>query len=77
MTRRKLTDAEIITGIREATAAWQAPQDTDYYAERFGVLPATMRAYLLRLADAGAVEHYRARTYARFVDTWIAKESQP
>lgn len=70
---RYIPDYEIITGIREATAAWQAPQDTDYYAARWHVTPETMRQRLLRLTDAGMLAHHRARGYARFVDTWTVK----
>ena len=54
MSRRKCTDAELLAGIAEATAAWNAPQDTAYYAEKFGYASVgKLRRHLLRLAAAG------------------------
>jgi predicted ArsR family transcriptional regulator len=63
------TDIELLTGIREATSAWQAPQTTAYYAERWHVKPMAMRRWLLRLERAGLVERYGVRDW-----TWTAKD---
>ena len=54
MSRRRHTDAALLAGIAEATAAWNAEQDTAYYAERFGYASVgKLRRHLLRLAAAG------------------------
>ena len=54
MSRRKQSDAEILAGIAEATAAWNAEQDTAYYAEKFGYQSVgKLRRHLLRLAAEG------------------------
>ena len=66
-----IPDAEIIAGIREATAAWNAPQDTRYYAARWNhVSRDRMRRRLLRMAAAGLLERHRALAHSRLGDTW-------
>jgi hypothetical protein len=62
------TDTALLAGIREATSAWQAPQTTVYYAERFGCKDDAMRRWLLRLERAGLVERHGEREW-----TWEAK----
>ena len=77
MPKRKLIAQQIIAGIRAATAAWNAPQDTDYYADKWHVAPATMATLLHQLEAEGLVTRSRARAYARFVDTWTVTEDTP
>lgn len=72
---RIITDDTIIAGIREATAAWNAPQDTGYYAARWHVTPGTMRGRLLRMAAAGKLAQHRALACARLGDTWTVRET--
>jgi hypothetical protein len=66
----KISDAKLVAGIRAATAAWNAPQDTTYYAARFGMNVSDTHARLMALCAAGVVErHGRARA-GRAAHTW-------
>lgn len=66
-----ITDTEILAGIREATAAWNAPQDTSYYAARWNnVSRDRMRRRLARMAAAGLLQRHRALAHSRLGDTW-------
>ena len=77
MPKRKLTDAQIIAGIREATSAWNAPQDTDYYAEKFHVSFSAIYAALRRLeADGRIASHQRPRSGIS-ARTWTVMEETP
>jgi hypothetical protein len=70
MTARKHTDAAIMAGIAEATAAWQAPQDTTYFAERFGYTEPEMLRILARLADAGHLTRRKRRAWGSTLNVW-------
>lgn len=70
----RLTDAVIVAGVRAATAAWKAPQDTAYYAERWHVSPGALRRRLRRLAAAGLLVRQPGRRYSGLVDTWVVAE---
>jgi hypothetical protein len=72
---KRLTDAELLTSIREATAAWQAPQDTEYYAAKHGYMPGAMIVRLRQLAAAGLITRHAGRAWGKWVDTWEAKET--
>lgn len=51
----RYTDAQITTGIAEATAAYQAAPATSYLAARFGYTPKAMLRRLQRLHRAGLI----------------------
>jgi len=46
---------ELVAGIRAAQQAWNAPQDTLYFAEKFSYTPKYMLDLLQRLAEAGRI----------------------
>lgn len=73
MLKRYIPDAVILAGIRDATAAWNAPQDTGYYAERWHVTPGSMRRLLLSLEAEGLLERHRALACSRLGDTWTVR----
>jgi hypothetical protein len=66
-----ISDTEIIAGIRAATAAWNAPQETGYYAARWNVSQDAMRRRLSRMAKAGKLERHLALHSSRLGDTWV------
>lgn len=71
MTPRRISDAQIVAGIAEATAAWNAPQDTSYYAERFRYTPGAILDRLRALEAAGLVTRQRRLEWGGCVDTWV------
>jgi hypothetical protein len=73
----RLPDAELVDSIREATAAWNAPQDAIYYAEKHGIELTKMLVMLHRLEAAGLVEQRKRRAWGEFLTEWIVKEPQP
>jgi hypothetical protein len=70
MKTRYIPDDVILAGIRDATAAWNAPQDVSYYAARWHVSQWKMRKLLLLLEGEGLLERHRALAHSRLGDTW-------
>jgi hypothetical protein len=68
--RNDLDDDGIIDGIRSATAAWNAPQTTAYYAERFGYNLGGLEVRLGNLAAAGLLRKHKRRDFGRWISTW-------
>jgi hypothetical protein len=68
----RLTDAVLLASIREATAAWNAEQDTAYYAEKHDVTPATILDHLAPLVAAGRVTRTKRRAWGATYYTWRA-----
>ena len=73
MSARKQTDAAILAGIAEATAAWNAEQDTAYYAQKFGYSIGAMLVILKRLEAAGQLARSDCRVWGGIVSKWRIK----
>jgi len=75
MTPRRLTDAALLASIREATAAWHAAQDTEYYAGKHRLERSGMHKRLLALEAAGLVTRSRRRMFGSLADFWEVRET--
>jgi hypothetical protein len=69
------TDDAIVAGIHAATRAWCAPQDTAYYAERFGYDIDVMSKRLHALEAAGRLTHTQHRVWGGLIVLWKAGDN--
>ena len=70
MTPRRLSDAALLASIAEATAAWNAPQDTEYYAEKHRLDHGTLHKRLIALEASGKVTRRKGRAFGYPHDYW-------